>query len=93
MPDADPEFFLAGNTVVPAYLAVRRKGYSVRVERKEDVELWYAEAEGRRFVGFDPMELLALVGIYETFGRDWPASDRDIDEFFRLFDVDKSDSD
>jgi hypothetical protein len=77
----------AGNVLVPAYLALKQKGFRVWcVKSSSDTELetWYAEDEGRHFCAEDPLSLLGLVAIQETCGYDWEATDEEIDAFFNL---------
>ena len=89
MPD-HPNFVLAsaGNTVVPAYLALQQKGYSVRTVKTPDSgaeELCFAEDAGHRFVAEDPLLLLALVALYETRGQEWQATDDQITAFIAQY--------
>lgn len=76
----------AGNVVVPAYLALRAKGYAVRCERtSHDSENWIAEGPLGRFGADDPITLLGVVGVAETRGADWLASDTEIESFLKTF--------
>ena len=77
----------AGNVLVPAYLALRAKGYLVTrtVLTHEQIEMWRAEKEGERYTAADTLALLGLVALYETRGENWQADDTQIGEFFRLF--------
>lgn len=76
----------SGNVVVPAYLALRAKGYVVRCERTlNESENWIAEGALGRFSADDPITLLGIVGVAETRGADWRASDSEIDSFLRTF--------
>ena len=76
----------AGNVVVPAYLALVSKGYAVRCERSADgAENWIAEGATGRFGADDPITLLGVVGVAETRGPDWQASDLEIDAFLKKF--------
>ena len=81
-----PEFVLASasNTIVPAYLAIQQKGYSIRrveTPNSGSDELWFAEDTECRFVAEDPLTLLALVALHETRGKEWQATDEQITEF------------
>jgi hypothetical protein len=71
----------AGNVLIPAYLALVEKGYSVRREGTGDQERWHAEKADRHFLAEDPLYLLGLVALYETRGEDWRATDEQIDGF------------
>lgn len=78
----------AGNTVVPAYLALLAKGYLVSrdpLAPGSAEETWRAQGDGLEFLAEDPVTLLGLVAMFETRGTDWKASDLDIDHFLRAF--------
>ncbi len=78
----------AGNTEIPAYLALRAKGYSVRWERrKEQTEFWYAEKDGREFVAEGPIELLGIVSMFEVRGNNWEATDKEIETFMKQYEI------
>ena len=72
----------AGNVVVPAYLALLAKGYVLRCERpSNESEFWVAEGPLGRFGADDLITLLGVVGVAETRGETWPASDSEIESF------------
>lgn len=78
----------AGNVLVPAYLALVGKGYSVtrsKSGRRDDPEEWCAIKGAARFVAEDPLSLLGLVAMGESRGSAWKASDEEIDAFFAQF--------
>ncbi len=76
----------AANTIVPAYLALREKGYQVsRVGVSEHEETWQALKGREEFIAEDPLTLLGLVALYEVRGAVWEAPDIEIDEFVRRF--------
>jgi len=78
----------AGNTEVPAYLALIANGYTVRVKRPESTsenELWFAENDRLEVIGDSPLELLALIKLFEARGPDWKAEDDEIDRFLERF--------
>lgn len=78
----------AGNTEVPAYLALIAKGYSVHWGRKsKEIELWYAKREDHEFVAEGPIELLGLVSMYEVRGENWKATDKEIDSFMKKYEI------
>lgn len=67
-----------------AYLALLQKGFAVRrVNLNDDPEqeLWFAEDETREFVADGPVALLGLVGLHETRGDNWQATDEEIYDF------------
>ena len=77
----------AGNTLVPAYLEIRRRGFEVRRDRSiPNCETWYAEKEQTKFSSDDPVSLLGLVAMVESRGEDWQACDEEVNEFMRAFD-------
>ena len=77
----------AGNVLVPAYLALREKGYRVTrvVNRREKAETWRALKPGAEFIAEDPLSLLGLVSLFETRGVSWQAEGSEIDDFFERF--------
>ena len=72
---------IAGNTNLPALLALKAKGYKLKLEytKTDDKnDLWYpylpdwqAEKGGCVFSATTPVELLGLVAMWETRGDDW----------------------
>jgi hypothetical protein len=79
----------AGNTLVPAVLALESKGYCVSWTRQNDHdETWFAEGPLGRFLGDDPLELLGLIAMREIRGENWRATDGQIDEFMNRYDPD-----
>ncbi len=72
---------IAGNTYIPALLALQARGYRVWLEymKVEDPKNpWHpympdyqAEKDGSYFSATSPVELLGLVAIAETRGDDW----------------------
>jgi hypothetical protein len=63
----------AGNTWNPALLALRSKGYSLRLEKSDDgtTEVWWAEKGHDVFGANDPIRLLGLVALWEMRGEKW----------------------
>ena len=72
---------IAGNTSIPALLALRAKGYRLRLDyhRLDRPEVgnpgyrldYQADCEGRYFSATTPEELLGLVAMWEVRGDDW----------------------
>lgn len=76
----------AGNTEIPAYLALLEKGYRVRRERPSaEREFWFAVKGDREFVAEGPIELLGVVAMFETRGPHWKARDEEIDAFVKTY--------
>jgi hypothetical protein len=71
----------AGNTVVPALLALEKLGFEVSVEEG----LIVATSENGRFVAADPVAVLGLIKLVETRSWDWSASDEQIDAALERF--------
>lgn len=72
----------AGNTVVPAILALEACGYVVTQQRPYFV----VEAGDARFVADDPVALLGLVRLAEI-RRPWRANDAELDDVTSRFDL------
>ena len=64
----------AGNTVVPAILALEAMGMVVEVHPDRVV----ASSELGRFAADDPVAVLGLMKLVEARGEDWQASDDEI---------------
>ncbi len=72
---------IAGNTEIPALLALRARGYRVWLEYlkiTDSTSPWHpympdyqASKEGAYFSATTPVELLGLVAMWETRGDDW----------------------
>lgn len=77
----------AGNTVVPAYLVINSKGYDITCQRATagTDEVWRACKDEVEFIASSVLELLGLVSIYESRGRSWKATDKEIDGFIQEF--------
>lgn len=72
----------AGNTEVPAYLVLTELGFEITVERYESgSEIWSARNKKCEVTGSSPLELLALVKLIECRGKEWEASDKEIERF------------
>lgn len=72
----------AGNAVVPAYVALKSKGYAVApAHGGQNGETWCAEKEGMRFLADDLITLLGLVSMYEIRGERWRATDDEVEAF------------
>ena len=65
----------AGNTVVPALLALEALGYEISIQG----DLVTAAAPDGRFVAADPVSVLGLVKLVEARSWNWRASDDEID--------------
>lgn len=80
----------AGNTEIPAYLALLTKGYRVSWQRGEsspEDEIWFAEGQLGKFSANGPIELLGLVSMREIRGEKWEAPHDEIDRFMAAYDA------
>ena len=78
----------AANVMVPAYLTLLQKGFTVRwcnINDDPEQELWFAEDATREFVADGPVALLGLVCVHEARGNDWQASDEQIEDFLSKY--------
>lgn len=76
----------AGNVDAPAYLVLRRKGYTVSLgPRSSENPIWYAENEAIRAQSESLIEVLGLVCMYESRGTNWAATDSEIDDFLMKY--------
>jgi hypothetical protein len=71
----------AGNTEVPAYLALVAKGYQVSMTG----DLWLAQKDQNFFSASGPLELLGLVAMAEIRGVNWRATDEEIEVFLTKY--------
>jgi hypothetical protein len=82
---AQESIVAAGNTEVPAYLALIKLGYSVDRNDKDGVERWIAKKGALQPIADHPSELLGLSLLRGERGPCWQASDNEIDEFLTRF--------
>lgn len=73
----------AGNTLVPAVLALRQRGFCVSCDENGDI--WRAESEALLLVADDPLQLLGLMAMRDLRGAKWKASDVEIERTIREF--------
>jgi hypothetical protein len=91
---------IAGNTEVPALLALRAKGYRVWLEytKVDDPKSpchpympdYQAQSEFGYFSATTPVELLGLVAMWETRGDDWKLKPEERDILNELMDAAKT---
>jgi hypothetical protein len=72
----------AGNTVVPAFLALEAAGLQVSAL---DADLLEAVSAEGRYVADNPLALLGLVKLVELRGWSWEAEDEQIDAVMARF--------
>ena len=75
----------AGNTVVPALLALEGLGFAVSVERVAGREIYSAIRADETFAGEDPVTVLGLVKLVEARGWTWQAGDADLERVMRQY--------
>ncbi len=76
----------AGNTEVPAFLAIKALGFDVErrfLDGDRERELWIARNDQSQFSAGSPLELLGLYAMRSQRGQSWKASDDEINEFLR----------
>lgn len=73
----------AGNTIVPAILVIRKKGF--KVWRDSNTMDWYAESVTQRFIAEDPLYLLALISIREQRGESWHPKEGEVEAVLAEF--------
>jgi len=76
----------ANNTLVPCYLEILSRGYSIRVSKGENADDWIATRGDTSLHAEDPITLLGLVSMIESRGSNWKAEDEDIDDFLEWYD-------
>ena len=74
----DWNIHVAGNTFNPCLIILRQKGWTLRAETDGDRLIWSALRNGVECSAFSPPELLGIVTLAETFGRDWNRQEPDI---------------
>ncbi|HKQ14322.1 MAG TPA: hypothetical protein VJT80_12885 [Steroidobacteraceae bacterium] len=72
----------AGNTEVPAYLALVARGFDVNCNHQS---VWIATKGEASFVADSPLQLLGVVAMFESRGPQWEASDEQIEEFMSKY--------
>jgi hypothetical protein len=75
----------AGNTVVPALLALENLGFRVSVERGGVADLFRATRGDDTYLAEDPVAVLGLAKLIEMRGWNWQADDVEIDEIMRRY--------
>ena len=69
---SDPIHLIAyGNTYNPSLLILQEKGYRLEAEEGSNSLVWYAFKDDDSYQAYSPPELLGLVVLGETFGKDW----------------------
>jgi hypothetical protein len=75
--------FPSATTVVPAILALEALGFQLTFDTESGDCL--ARRGDEAYSGEDPVWVLGLVKLAEVRGRDWSASDEDIDATLKRF--------
>jgi hypothetical protein len=76
----------AANTQVPAFLALKAKGFRVfRSKMVGTEEEWVAKSSEIKYVADDVLAFLGLVAMYEERGTNWKATDAQIEAFLKEF--------
>ena len=78
----------AGNTEVPAFLALKATGFTLErdfLDGNRERELWIARNEHFQLMAGSPLELLGLYAMRSQRGEAWKANDAEIKEYLRRF--------
>lgn len=69
----------AANTQAPALYLLREKGYIIQTKHDEDglISEFTAEKDEISVLAYDPLSLLALATLAETYGENWQNLDCD----------------
>ena len=78
----------AGNTVVPAILALEKLGFTISVERGEG-EMFRATRGSETYLADDPVAVLGLVKLVEVRSWEWRSTDPDLARVMRQYDLDE----
>jgi hypothetical protein len=73
------EISAAGNTVVPAILALEDLGFAISVERVAGQQVIRAVRGDETYVADDPVAVLGLVKLVEARSSQWRAADSDVE--------------
>jgi hypothetical protein len=73
----------AGNTVVPALLALEALGFNVSIDTVDDQELFVATRGDETYSADDPVAVLGLVKLVEMRGWQWRPPDADLERVTR----------
>lgn len=76
----------AGNTEIPAYLALLDRGLRVsRQQLADGREMWIAEDAMIRYSAPSALELLGIYSLRQQRGSDWQASDQQIHDYLTTY--------
>ena len=67
----------AGNTEIPAILALEKKG--AQVASGNEVNLWSAKYLNNTYIAESPLELLGLIEMHTARGAEWKATDSELE--------------
>ena len=85
-----PRLSWAGNTFAPCVATMKARGYEIEVsywrEGQDYQQRWSAAKDGHLFFVDTPVDVLGLIGLWETRGDDWQASDEEFDSYIRMCD-------
>lgn len=82
-----PSISAAGNTLVPAILALEALGFKVRMKSYEDFDLCEASRGDETYVADDPMTVLGLIKLIEVRTWEWEATDEQIGEMLLRYEI------
>lgn len=84
-----PHIATAGNTVIPALLALEALGFTVSLNSEGERASCRARRADEVYVADDPVCLLGLVKLVELRGWHWAATDTEISEAMQHYSLGK----
>ncbi len=80
-----PRIVAAGNTLVPAILALEAMGFSLTLYERSGHPACLAHRGDEEYVADDPISVLGLVRLVELRGWDWQVADLEIDRVLQQY--------
>lgn len=77
----------AANVLAPAILVLEAQGWQLEHSPHNQGARWIARRGIAELLGDDPLQLLSLAAITDTRGTDWEASDLEIDQVKRRYEL------
>ena len=78
---------VAGNTVVPAILAIEKLGFIVSLATVDNREVVSATRGDESYTADDPVAVLGLIKLVELRSWRWQAGDADLERVMRQYDL------
>lgn len=74
-----------GNTKIPSYLTIIKKGYKVALNVESSTSNWTANNGQMKFIAKDLDALLGIITMSEIRGENWVATPSEISNFMDKF--------